>query len=245
MSVTAGEARQAMAQFPLVEPGDFVRRGLVVVAPHPDDESLGCGGLIAACRDAGLPVTVVIVSDGAASHPKSRLFPPQRLARLRQDEARAAAAALGLAPGDMHFLGLPDGAVPCEGPAARAAVARMIRLAGDADVMAVTWRHDPHCDHQASFALARAAAALLPGTALWEYPIWGLTLPAQTELGDTPLQGVRVRVADSLARKRRAVAAHASQTTELIADDPEGFRLEPSALALFDTPDETYLKAAP
>lgn len=245
MRWTAGEALKAMADFPVVEPRDFVRRGLVVIAPHPDDESLGCGGLIAACRASGLPVTIVIVSDGAASHPRSRRFAPPRLAELRQQEAIRAAAELDVAAADLHFLQLPDGAVPAEGPAARDAAERMALLAGMADVMAVTWRHDPHCDHQASFVLAQAAASQMPGLSLWEYPIWGLTLTPQTPLPGARAEGVRVRVEDHRPAKRHAIAAHASQTTGLIADDPAGFRLTPSVLALFDTPYETFLKATP
>ena len=55
--------------------------GALVLAPHPDDESLGTGGLIAACVAEGRRVHVAVVSDGAASHPGSRAWPPARLAR--------------------------------------------------------------------------------------------------------------------------------------------------------------------
>lgn len=245
MTLTVARALEAMSGFPVVEASDFVRRGLVVVAPHPDDESLGCGGLIAACRAAGLPVAIVIVSDGAASHPNSRRYAPPRLAELREQEAIDAAVELRVAAADVHFLRLPDGAVPTGGHDAAKAVERIAELVGAADVMAVTWRHDPHCDHKASFGLARAAARRLSGVSLWEYPIWGLTLTPQTPLTAEPLTGVRVRVEDYLRAKRRAVAAHASQTTDLITDDPKGFRLTPSMLGLFDTPFEIFLKDAP
>ncbi len=43
----------------------------VVLSPHPDDESLGTGGLIAAACARGQRVDVVLVTDGAGSHPKS------------------------------------------------------------------------------------------------------------------------------------------------------------------------------
>ncbi|QFR31914.1 PIG-L deacetylase family protein [Ancylobacter sp. TS-1] len=244
MKPDAGAVLRAAEEFPLVRPEEFVRRRLVVVAPHPDDESLGCGGLIAACRSAGLPVTIVVVSDGAGSHPRSRLFPPERLAALRKSEALAAAGRLGVAEGDVHFLGLPDRRVPDTGPEATQAVERIAHLAAGADVMAVTWRHDPHCDHKASFALARAAARQVPGLALWEYPIWGWTLPPHEPLDGARAEGVRVDVGDALSAKRRAIAAHASQTTALVHDDPAGFRLTPSMLALFDTPAEVFFGPA-
>ena len=237
---TLAQALGAVEAFPLVEPRRFVRRGLVVVAPHPDDESLGCGGLIAACGDAGLPVTLIIVSDGTGSHPSSPRHPPARLASLRRSEATEAARRLGLERGALHFLDLPDRDVPAAGPDAEAAVDRIAGLSAAADVIAVTWRHDPHCDHRASFRLARRAAARVPGAALWEYPVWGLTLPAETPLDEEATAGVRVPVGRFLPTKRAAIAAHASQVTNLISDDPDGFRLAPDMLARFDGPFETY-----
>ncbi|TCK28111.1 LmbE family N-acetylglucosaminyl deacetylase [Ancylobacter aquaticus] len=245
MTVTLGDALDAMAGFPEVEPADFVRRGLLVIAPHPDDESLGCGGLIATCRAAGLPVSILIVSDGAGSHPGSTLFPPMVLAALRQQEAILAAAALGVGPSHVHFAGLPDRSVPISGYEAERACDRIAALAATADVVAVTWRHDPHGDHKACFALARAAVRRVPGATLWEYPIWGLTLPPHMPLPGERPRGVRVRVSDHLPAKRRAIAAHASQTTALIVDDPKGFRLTPDMLARFDTPWETFIESPP
>ena len=244
MNGCAARTLLALESFPEVEPEAFVRRGLVVIAPHPDDESLGCGGLIAACRRAELPVVIIVVSDGAGSHPNSRLFPPARLAALRRREAMEAAGRLGVEQNDVHFLELPDRSVPISGALAEQARERIVALSDSADVLAVTWRYDPHCDHQASFRLAQDAARQLPGLALWEYPIWGWTLAPQTPLlGPMPM-GVRVRIADLLPVKRRAIAAHASQITNLIPDDPGGFRLSPSMLALFDTPVETFFGPA-
>ena len=65
-------------------------RGLVVVAPHPDDESLGCGGLIVQALADGRAVRVVIVSDGCGSHPNSKAYPHERLRALRESETVAA-----------------------------------------------------------------------------------------------------------------------------------------------------------
>ncbi|WP_262895303.1 PIG-L family deacetylase [Hymenobacter lapidiphilus] len=47
----------------------------VVIAPHPDDESLGCGGLLALLARANVPVWCVLMSDGTMSHPNSAKFP--------------------------------------------------------------------------------------------------------------------------------------------------------------------------
>ena len=111
--MTAGEVLAAAGSLPIRSVRDALAdRSFVVIAPHPDDESLGCGGLIVdACRQ-GVGAKVVIVSDGAGSHPNSKAYPPQRLTILREVEARQAGAELGLRPEAMVFLRLPDRFVP-------------------------------------------------------------------------------------------------------------------------------------
>ena len=86
--------------------------GVLVLAPHPDDESLGCGGLIAAALAAGRRLGVVFLSDGAASHPG---HPAAALRAMREAEARAALTRLGAPDGAARFLGLPDSRVPDRG----------------------------------------------------------------------------------------------------------------------------------
>ena len=78
--MTVGEVLAAAGSLPLRPVRDALAdRPFVVIAPHPDDESLACGALIAdACRQ-GVRGKVVIVSDGAGSHPNSKAYPPERL----------------------------------------------------------------------------------------------------------------------------------------------------------------------
>src|ERR1700721_4539663 len=84
----------------------------LILAPHADDESLGCGGLIAACCERGRPPCVVILTDGAASHPGSKQYPPDRLRGLRAKEARQALTTLGLESENLAFFDYPDTALP-------------------------------------------------------------------------------------------------------------------------------------
>jgi LmbE family N-acetylglucosaminyl deacetylase len=90
---------------------------VLIVAPHPDDESLCCAGLIQAARQAGAKVAIVWITNGdafrwdamviyRAALPAAATY--QRLARLRVDEARSAAATLGVDTGSLYFLGYPD-----------------------------------------------------------------------------------------------------------------------------------------
>lgn len=257
----AGEALRAAEGWPATASLDAMATGpggFLILAPHPDDESIGCGGLIAECVARGRPVRVVILSEGGASHPNSPSFPRPRLAALRQEETRAAVAELGLNPmRDLDFLGLPDAALPSCGPAFDAAVSHLLRLAerdGHPAAVFTTWGHDPHTDHKAARAMGGALARALPSRPkLYAYPVWGWAFahpipgfptPSEPILSE-PLRGVRLAVDRHLSDKRKAVAAHRSQTTGLIADDPGGFRLPPEALALAFRPFELFLEEDP
>jgi LmbE family N-acetylglucosaminyl deacetylase len=245
--MTASELLDAARSFPFRPLREQLEdRPFIVVAPHPDDESLACGGLIAdACRQ-GLRVKVIVVSDGAGSHPNSKAYPPDRLRALREEEARRAGAELGLKKEeDMLFLGLGDRFVPSEGAHAERAIAAIADCVRElcASSLFVSWRHDPHCDHQASYRIAREAQGHVREARLFEYAIWGHTLPPSTEV-DPIRGGFRIHIdQEILEKKRRAIAAHRSQITDLIDDDPEGFRFTQSGLARFDLPYEFFFES--
>ena len=217
--------------------------GLVVVAPHPDDESLGCGALIAAGCAAGLPMRIIVLSDGVGSHPNSRRYPSSRLRDLREAETREAAAELGLSAGAIRFLRLPDRFVPVKGPEAEMAHIEIRAAVRDcrAATVFVTWDRDPHCDHVAAAKLVGDALAT-ERVAILHYPVWGWTLPPNSDVGPPP-RGVRLPVGSYAVAKQAAIAAHRSQTTNLIDDDPDGFRLTADMLANFAGPFEIFLEA--
>jgi LmbE family N-acetylglucosaminyl deacetylase len=238
--MTAGEVLAAAHLRDALEDQPFV-----VVAPHPDDESLACGGLIAdACRQ-GVQGKVVIVSDGAGSHANSKAYPPDRLSSLREEEARQAGAELGLQPEDMRFLSLPDRFVPCEGEEAERAIGVIADCVSEvgARTLFVSWRHDPHCDHEASYRIAREVQRRVGRIRLLEYVVWGHTLPPNTKV-DPIRSGFRIGISqEAMEKKRRAIAAHRSQTTPLIDDDPGGFLFSQIDLAHFDLPYEFFLES--
>jgi len=214
----------------------------LILAPHPDDESLGCGGLIAACCAAARPPLVVILTDGSASHPGSTLYPPARLAAVRESEAAAAVLELGLPPDRLSFLREPDAAAPCDGSATHAIAQRLARDAQEASCSAILapWRHDPHGDHQAASHIANMAAHIA-AIRLVEYPVWGWTLAGDTELAANVVRGWRLDITAHLPAKRHAIAAHVSQYGGLITDDPRGFELPEALLRACDQPWETFL----
>jgi len=241
--ISALQAFEAMAALPVV-PIHAVTGGktALILAPHADDESLGCGGLIAAASAAGHPPFVLILTDGAGSHPNSRAYPPPRLKKVREQEALNAVSILGLPPGNLGFLGLHDTAAPREGDGFDAAVAAILSFAertGAASLLS-PWQHDPHCDHLAAHLMASAAAARCRMRHL-AYPIWGWTLPPDARLPGPMPHGMRLDVTNHLPVKRRAIAAHASQYGGLIQDDPDGFQLPSNLLDIFNRPYETFL----
>ncbi len=234
----------AAEALPVASLPDILRGGgLVVVAPHPDDESLGCGGLIAEACAQGTATRLIVVSDGAGSHPGSRRYPPPKLRALREEETRAAAAELGLPADAIRFIGLPDRFVPSSGPEAEAAGAAIAAAAREveAGAVCVTWRHDPHCDHLAAANIVEATRDDLGRARVLAYPIWGWTLPADRDVGPAP-RGIRLDVSRHLPAKLAAVAAHRSQTTDLVDDSPDAFRLTPEMIAHFAKPHEILLE---
>ena len=238
----AADALAAMRELPVadLQAIDGGKTALLL-APHADDESLGCGGFIAEACARGRPPRVLVLTDGAGSHPNSRLFPPTRLRALRQEEARDATAILGLPSHRLSFLSLPDTAAPTSGEEFDQAVRSITALCEGCGLVLAPWRHDPHCDHEAAHLMA-VAAAEMAGVRHLAYPVWGWTLSDDVSLPGPAPTGWRLRVDQHLPAKRRAIAAHTSQHSDLIADDPEGFRLPAGLLAVFDQPYETFLR---
>jgi LmbE family N-acetylglucosaminyl deacetylase len=237
--VTAGDVIVAMERLPEADI-DTILGGErpLIAAPHADDESLGCGGLIAACCERGRQPAVVILTDGAASHPGSEKFPPARLRKLRAEEAMQAVMNLGLAPENLAFFDYPDTGLPIS----RSVSERLAMFAREqgCGVILAPWLHDPHCDHEAAAIVARDAAASAR-CRLLSYPVWGWLLPPDHPLPVTRVTGYKLPITEHLRAKQTAVAAHASQYSTLIDDSPNGFRLPRALLSVFERSYEVFL----
>lgn len=231
-----------------VHPASLDAERILVMAPHPDDESLGCGGLVASLVGAGRRFHFVFVTDGGSSHRRSKTWPRQRLAARREEEAAEALRRLGAGKEARTFLRLPDAAMPApRSDAGHAALLVLAELVGDfrPDLVLVPWRRDPHCDHRDTWSLTQDALAVSAATPpVFEYAIWLDEIGAG---GDRPRDGEVERVVFDVspvaAMKRLAVAAHLSQTTDLIADDPEAFRLTEATIDRLTGPLETYWRS--
>lgn len=215
---------------------ELAAQRILVIAPHPDDESLGCGGVIAGLVAGGRRTHTIFVTDGGASHRKSERWSRERLAAQREREAADALSRLGADRHPRTFLRLRDADMPGEGTERwREASDRLIAIIEDLapDLVVLPWRRDPHRDHRDSWRLVTAALTTTGQRPFClEYAIWLDELgtaddrPRQDEMAE-----LRVDVTPFRAAKQAAVAAHISQTTDLITDDPNGFRLTAATIA--------------
>ena len=220
-------------------------RSAVVVAPHPDDETLGCGGAIALLTQRDIMVHILVISDGTQSHPNSKSHPFNILRLLREAETKEAVRRLGVPSAQLTFLRWPDTAVPHpKSDLFEQAVSECHQhlKQHSPDVIFVPWKNDQHCDHQATWkviqhSLRRSANSIRQ----LAYSIWGTSAAGleSLPLGEV---GWRLDISSVQTLKRHAVLAHQSQTTGLIADDPEGFCLTPTMLNNLVKPWETYLE---
>lgn len=191
----------------------------LVVAPHPDDETLALGGTLATWADAGTAITVVAVTDGEGSHPGRPGLAAQRVAEQTQ-----ALRALGVRD-DPVRLGLPDtGVTDQESELTQLLAPHVQRLAdagqttGETGVVVAPWDHDAHTDHD---AVGRAAtlAARRCGLALLAYPVWAWQWAVPTDFAGLDVRRHRLGV-DARSRKALAEAAFVSQTTSLDGAEP-------------------------
>ena len=215
----------------------------IVFAPHPDDETLGCGGLIALKREQGTPVSVVFLTDGRNAHADP--LAADAVATARRQEALAALAVLGVAPQAVHFLDAPDGTLGDLSEETEAGV--VAHLCGLLQSLRpeeayLPHRKDRHRDHEAAFCLIQDAISQTGVTMdVFEYPIWlfwrmpllfGLGWKRQEIAG-----AVKISIETVRAKKAAALAAHRSQLAEAIL--PAGF------LRRFFQPHELFFQREP
>ena len=202
------------------EPLDVLAAASVLVlAPHPDDETLGAGALIAVTADAGLDVLVLLATRGEASHPDSPTASPDRLAAIRDTETTAA---LHLLHHDVasRQLGLPDGGLREHRAELEEGLRAALGTLPPPVLLVAPWHEDGHRDHRIAAEVARDVVADRADVTLVEYPIWMWHWddPASPT---APWERVRsLSVPEHvLDRKRRAIAAYRSQV-EPLSDGP-------------------------
>ena len=214
----------------------------LIVAPHADDESLGCGGLIALLQKYRQPVYILLVSDGTMSHPNSKEYPAEKLRDLRESELISAVKILGVPEENIIFCRYQDRSVPSKGNdtfvRSVKSISAMLAMLKPQSIF-VPWRRDPHPDHRATYQLIDAAKT--SESKIYEYPIWLQELGlSEDEPSIEEAMPFRLDISSVLSLKLEAIAEHRSQITDMINDDPDGFRLSQEMLDRFKIPYETF-----
>jgi LmbE family N-acetylglucosaminyl deacetylase len=213
----------------------------IIIAPHPDDETFGCGGLIALKRLMRVDVTILFLTDGRCAAREPGVTEAD-LIRTRQREGFAAADVLDVPQNRVHFFGLPDTQLR-DLPADRRqlackSIAEIIDSHPGAEIY-VTHRHDIHPDHEAAWQLVAdsiAHSSPVQPPERFEYSIWMSWLAKATRsLRAADLAGARrLDIRSVRAKKRSAIAAYQSQVKAL----PPGF------ISRFDSPFELFFRSS-
>jgi LmbE family N-acetylglucosaminyl deacetylase len=149
-----------------------VAQRVLVLAPHPDDETIGCGGTVALLGAAGTDITVVVATQGEASVAAPTMTMADTASRRRREAREACAQLSTRVP---LFLDLPDGGLPGVVEDLAARIAPVVSSTRP-DVIFAPWPLDDHPDHRA-MASALARVALDDGVEIWCYEVWA-ALPA-------------------------------------------------------------------
>ncbi len=212
-----------------------LEKSAVVFAPHPDDETLGCGGTLIRKIRRGAPVDIVFLTDGCRSH--RDFITENELRKMRAREAFAAAGKLGLEEEHVIFLGFENGKLAANREPATEKV-RQVLLRLRPDQVFIPYRLEPPLEHSATNEIVKSALAannLKP--VILEYPIWYWVhwpwVGLDTENDGTRMEKIKkiitswfglrlvkefrcsVYIGDLLDCKRMALTEHKSQMTRI------------------------------
>ncbi len=214
-------------------------RRTLIVSPHFDDETLGCGGLMIRKKQANADVRIVFMTDGSMSH--SHIIPAAQLSAMRRDEAVNAAEALGLHRGDVSYLNFPETHLKDHTDDAVQALVELLRRFDPEEVF-LPYSAEPLLwseDHLATTRITQQALAI-SGKKRWvyEYPIWlwysfpwvGLTpeswsnrrqivrisLNSWAGIGFPQAFNYSIDIQDVAVKKRDALERHRSQMFRLM-----------------------------
>jgi LmbE family N-acetylglucosaminyl deacetylase len=212
-----------------------------VLAPHPDDETLGCGATIMRKLAAGTPVNIVVATDGRYSQCSNKLS-SDALAEIREEEARRASAILGLPRENITFLRFEDGRLGDHRELMRDCLVDILDRVNPEEIF-VSSIIDRHPDHRVLAEVARELACARRDRfpKLYEYPIWFWDLRLWRVRDLLKLRTRVVRAGEFQIGKREAIAAYRSQVTNLTGE--AGWAtLRKGFLRQFLQPEETFFE---
>ena len=211
--MTAGATVEAHAPANSLAIDDLPIVRTLVFAPHPDDESIGAGALLAAAARRGASITVIFITDGDNNPWPQRVArrrwrltrrDHQRWGRLRRREARRALAELGVHRATSVFVGLPDDGLATLEWQLRDTVLQIINEFAPT-LLVIPSIDDFHPDHRATHRAVLEALARYRGRqpdCILSYVVHGNATPESRSL---------TTGSDEMARKRSAIGCHRSQ----------------------------------
>jgi len=213
-----------------------LKRAATVFSPHPDDETLGCGGTIIKKKRAGAEVKIFFMTDGRKSHP--HLISEKKLKCIRASEALAASQTLGLKKNDVAFLEYEDGELSKNQDSAIHKVIEILRLQ-QPDEIFIPYKRETFSDHIATNRIVVSALQMYKKkVTIYQYPVWfwnhlpWVSMPMSTPkkilsaLKQSLISGLSllkdfrcsVYIGDVLQLKRTTLDQYKSQMTQLYPD---------------------------
>ena len=175
----------------------------LVIAPHPDDESLAAGGLISTLVSTRVPVQVIAVTDGERAYQNRR---DANLAEVRRVEQTAALWQLGIKSSHIIRLGLTDSSVANE---QKLLLEQLLPLVSKDTHVLAPWTGDFHPDHEACGRVAREVARMTGATlTFYFFWTWHRGMPSLVE--GLPLRSLPLGPLQQQA-KHAAIGQHRSQ----------------------------------
>ncbi|WP_086825070.1 bifunctional PIG-L family deacetylase/class I SAM-dependent methyltransferase [Allokutzneria sp. NRRL B-24872] len=227
-------ADPTLRPFPAVDASE-----VLVVAAHPDDETLGAAGLLQRLHADGCSVTLVVATDGEAAFPAADRDERLALGRVRRGELTDSLRRQGLHDVDPIWLGLPDSGLRRHSTELEQALSE---LAAGTGLCLFPWPEDPHPDHQEAGRAALRAAPLT--THCWSYPIWMWHWISPQDPGIPWSRAFAHHLTETeRAHKAAAISRFTSQLTPGPRDEPP--ILPSDVLAHFDRDAEVFFREPP
>lgn len=145
-------------------------KSIVVIAPHQDDEAIGCGGALALQASSGNAPSIVVLQDGADGCEELG-FTRQGMMEMRNEESRRAAAVIAASPVFLNHPVLAD-------DGAQIAELAEVLIERKADAVFIPFALDGHRDHRtANYILAGALRKISWNVRVFGYEVWGMCIP--------------------------------------------------------------------
>ena len=220
----------------------------LILAPHPDDEVFGCGGLLSLCAEQEKSVEIVFLTNGDASHKMCCDEPPDEVGFQRRNLAVRADQMADVLPVNLHFFGIKDGRIPGKGHAEFTVIAEKIAtIIKQSAPVAVFCPHpfDSWADHVSTSELTSAAISMLPVNLrpdIYYYCIWfWLNFPLH-RAWRIKWQNARILdITGQLNRKKQVMRFY--QDALAPCGSPWIGNLPEELLHVFTWPKEIYFKA--